>query len=251
MFDFSPAFSAAGIFFIVISAVALLVFLLLYGGSRHNVSACLTEGERPAFDYNGRLFKKCFFGTAIVWIVCLIAALVCALRPSLFVWYDELYSSPDKGEFRRFVQTVELDDYEIDMKGEYYFELSTDMLDFSVDRDGKAIELPDGFFIYSCSYYEEEDGLRRYPTGLYYESGGNGETVAIVDDLYYSEEAEAFLLRYGNHSLSVLAVRAEDGRYSVGTETDVGKGVRFGVLLLQAISAPVAVIVYFGKRRKK
>lgn len=229
---------------LAVLVAALLVFMLIYCGYRRNVAKYLSNEERPSFEYNGKIFKKCFLAAVVSWAVCFLAAAVCSSFTSRFVRFNTLYSSSDKEEFKRFVQTVNLDGYEIEglPQGDYYFELSTEFLD-SDDDGRKIIELSDGFYLYRSNYFFS-DGIRRYLTSVYWQD------YLIIDEVCYFEEAEAFLLRYGNFQPYSLAVRVNKGTYSVGTETNFSKPVISCVYFLQACAAPVAIAVYFTKRKK-
>lgn len=232
--------------------IAAIVAFLVYRAYRKRIEKYfLSEREKNSFLFNGKLLKKCLRSSACASGSLAVLFVIVSVFPSIFIWRDELYSA-EKEDFRRYVQTVELSTSFSDMPtGEYYFDIENAVKEMRENGEKKEIELGNDFFLIgTVSKRNSRDGIMTYEGLSLCWKDGNITTHYIVNNIVYSEKADAFLLRYASYVPSELYVREKKGIYTIGTQTTLARGMKIVICFLEFLPVPICFSVYCIKRKK-
>ncbi len=245
---------------------ALLILLFINVKYRSAINSYVSERKRSVFVSNGKLLKRCTAGGLIGWGVCTSFCALVAALPSLFVFYKTVYSTPDKAELKKYVQSINFEAYDIPVQlgglptGEYYFELGEAMEELLKSNDSeKKVDLDDGFFLakdYGNLLVGAGDGITAYQASLFWRESTDGlmeTSYSIVRGIRYSEQFDVYLLRDDDEWAAGHAsiVREKKGRYSFCREKDLSK-IFLGIgMFLEALPVPLGLVIYAVKRKNE
>ena len=232
--------------------IAAIVAFGIYRAYRKRIEKYLfNEREKRSFSFNGKLLKKCMLSRACASGSLAVLFVIVSAFPSLFIWRDELYSA-EKEAFRHYVQTVELLTGPSELPaGEYYFDIENAVKEMRENSEKKEIELGNDFFLTgTAAKRNSRDGIMTYEALFLCWKDGNNTTHYIIDNIVYSEKADAFLLRYASYAPSDLYVKEKRGIYTIGTQTTLARGMKIAICFLEFLPVPICFSVYCIKRKK-
>lgn len=239
--------------------IAAIASFLVYRAYRNRIEKyLLSEREKNSFSFNGKLLKKCMLSGACASGILTVLFILVSAFPSLFIWRDTLYAA-GKEDFKRHVQTVELPtgySYPSDMpQGEYYFDIADAVKELRENGEKREIGLGNGFFLNgTAAESHSQDGFMTYEAlSLSWKDENDSQVEMyyyIIQNIVYSEKADAFLLRYGDYNPSDLYVEEKKDVYTVGTQTTLARGIKLAIGFLEFLPVPVCFFVFCMNRKR-